>query len=136
MRFNARYVGLFAAGLCSLSLMAAPSNADQTPQPVEPTIPPTYEDVASIIANNCQICHTGGEEAVAGISLDTEEEVVARAAQAFAALDIGLMPYGDPEFRTTPDGIKLLGYLKSQIPLEPAPLPTPAPTPPANGPAN
>jgi uncharacterized membrane protein len=129
MKFNAKTTGLIAAGFCSLTLMAAISRADETPAPTDPSTPPTYQDVASIIANNCGYCHTGGVDALAGISFDTEEEVVANAAKAYAAVDAGLMPYGDSEWRTTPDGIQLLAYLKSQIPAEPQMPETPAPSP-------
>lgn len=120
MKFNAKTTGLIAAGFCSLTLMAAISRADETPVPAEPSTPPTYQDVASIIANNCGYCHTGGADGLGGVSFDTEAEVVANAALAYAAVDAGLMPYGDSEWRTTPDGIQLLAYLKSQIPADPA----------------
>lgn len=129
MRFNAKFVGLVGAGICSLTLMAANSRADETPAPAEPTTPPTYQDVAPILADNCGYCHTGGADGLAGISVDNEVEVVTLAPQLFAAVDSGLMPYGDSEWRTTPDGIKLLAYLKSQIPVEAEPEPTPTPTP-------
>ncbi len=125
MKFNAKTTGIIAAGLCSMTLMAAISRADETPVPSEPGTPPTYQDVASIIANNCGFCHTGGVDALGGVSMDTEEEVVANAAKAFAAVDAGLMPFGDSEWRTTPDGIQLLAYLKSQIPIEPETPATP-----------
>jgi uncharacterized membrane protein len=135
MKFNAKTTGLLAAGFCSLTMMAAISRADDQPTPAEPSTPPTYQDVASIIANNCGYCHTGGVDALAGISLDSEEEVVANAAKAFAAVDAGLMPYGDSEWRTTPDGIQLLAYLKSQIPSAPEPEPE-TPATPNQGTAN
>jgi uncharacterized membrane protein len=119
MKFNKKTTGFIAAGFCSLTLMAAMAQAEDQPAPAEPTTPPTYQDVAPILANNCGYCHTGGADALAGVSLDTEEEVVANAAKAYAAIDSGFMPYGDSEWRTTPDGIQLLAYLKSQIPAEP-----------------
>jgi uncharacterized membrane protein len=118
MKFNAKTTGLIAAGFCSLTLMAAISRADETPAPAEPSTAPTYQDVASIIADNCGYCHTGGVDALGGVSFDTEAEVVANSALAYAAVDAGLMPFGDSEWRTTPDGIQLLAYLKSQIPVE------------------
>ncbi|WP_141732811.1 hypothetical protein [Oligoflexus tunisiensis] len=117
MRFQAKFVSTMGAGLFSLTLMAAMSRAEEVPAPTE-TTPPTYQDVASIIANNCGYCHTGGADAMAGVSLDNEAEVVARAAQMYAAVSSGFMPYGDSEWRNTPDGIKLLAYLKSQMPAE------------------
>ena len=124
MRFQAKFVSTMGAGVFSLTLMAAMSRAEEVPAPAEPT-PPTYEDVASIIANNCGYCHTGGADAMGGVSLDTEAEVVARAAQMYAAVSSGYMPYGDSEWRNTPDGLKLLAYLKSQIPEETEEAPNP-----------
>lgn len=126
MRPIAKFLSLLGAGICSMTLMTAISQADETPAPTEPTTPPTYQDVAPIIADNCQICHTGGADAVGGVSLDTEAEVVAQAVAMFAAVDSGLMPYGDSEWHNTPDGVKLLAYLKSQIPAELPPEPTTA----------
>jgi uncharacterized membrane protein len=126
MKFNKKTTGLIAAAFCNLTMMTAMAQAEDKPAPAEPSTPPTYQDVASIIANNCGFCHTGGVDALAGVSLDTEAEVVANAAKAFAAIDSGFMPYGDSEWRTTPDGIQLLAYLKSQIPAESETPPTPA----------
>jgi uncharacterized membrane protein len=126
MRFNTKTTGLMAAGFCSLTLMAAISRADETPVPAEPSTAPTYQDVESIIANNCGYCHTGGSDGLGGISFDMEAEVVANAALAYAAVDAGLMPFGDSEWRMTPDGIQLLAYLKSQIPAQPEAPQTPA----------
>lgn len=108
MRHSSQFFTILAASLCSLSLSAAESNA--------PT-PPTYADVAPIIADNCQFCHTGGADAVAGISLDTEAEVVAQAKLIYAAVSTGLMPYGDETWHLTADGQKLLDYAQSQIPV-------------------
>jgi uncharacterized membrane protein len=125
MRFQAKFVSTMGAGIFSLTLMAAMSHAEETPAPAEPA--PSYDEVASIIANNCGFCHTGGPTAMGGVSLDNEEEVVAQATRMHAAVSSGYMPYGDSEWRFTPDGIKLLAFLQSQIPAESAEEASPTP---------
>lgn len=111
--------GALTAGVCSLFLTAA---AKPSAVPAAAPTPPTYLDVAPIFADNCQFCHTGGlNDAPAGVSLDTEAEVLLNVKAIYEAVSVGYMPYGDPDWRFTPDGVKLLEYAKNQIGLEKTP---------------
>jgi len=68
---------------------------------------PTYEEVAPILAERCQSCHSNAADmGLGGVSVDTEAEVLEHADTILKALEFGWMPYEDPEWHKTPEGQK------------------------------
>jgi uncharacterized membrane protein len=114
MNRRSKLLTLVTAGICSVNLMA------EVKTPVSPAVDQailTYKDVEDIIVDNCVFCHTGAD-ALGAVALDTEADLVSQAKKTYAAIDSGFMPSGDPNWRNTADGQKLLQYLKAQIPAE------------------
>ncbi len=129
MSMSSKLKGLCLVGFCGLSLAAAtePNPTDPNPSlPIEAPAPILYADVSTIIADNCQFCHTG-PDAYAEVVLDSEADVVAQAKIIYNSIDSGIMPFGDAEWKNTEDGQKVLSYLKGLIPADPVPSPVPAP---------
>ncbi len=75
--------------------------------------PPSYADVAPIVESNCTPCHNSGY-ASGGVSLETAEEIILQRDQVEAAVSSGYMPYGQPEWKDSPDGVLFLAWLKAQ----------------------
>lgn len=107
------------------------SSVDPSPpmgSPADPAPVPTYQDVAPILTSKCQSCHSNAaDNGLGGISVDNEDEVLEHAPLVLRALETGWMPFEEPDWHTSDDGIKLINWLKSKIPPEPTPEPTPEP---------
>jgi hypothetical protein len=70
---------------------------------------PTYAEVAPIIQATCGGCH--------GATFDSLAKVKQQKAQMLGAVSVGFMPRGNGNFRNTPDGEKLLDFLRNSSEL-------------------
>lgn len=66
---------------------------------------PTYAEVKPILDRMCNRCHTG--------VFDSLPEVKQRRVQLLTAISTGKMPRGASTWRTTPDGLKVLDFLRN-----------------------
>ncbi|SMF04957.1 hypothetical protein [Pseudobacteriovorax antillogorgiicola] len=100
-----------------------PVLAEDTGVPAEIEI--DYElDVLPVLETNCTGCHNAAFPA-AGISLASQEDVIANAELAYNAISTGRMPLGNPTFGESEGGMILSEWLAQQFeipePVEPTP---------------
>lgn len=94
-----------------------PLPGDQCPAPPPPNMlmkdprELRYEDVKPIIERRCVGCHSPGGR-MARKPFTTLAGIARHADDAWKQLDKGAMPLGDPEFRFSPDGRALMGWLR------------------------
>ncbi|MCX6129826.1 MAG: hypothetical protein NTX25_12300 [Proteobacteria bacterium] len=71
------------------------------------------KDIKAIVTDNCSYCHSGAQ-ASAGLSLETQADVLKTKTDIIALVSAGQMPAGDPTWKDTEDAKKLLTWLKAQ----------------------
>ncbi len=72
----------------------------------------TYKDVAPILTDACNSCHAS-DVAYGNVVLDSEDLLLKNKDAVLEAVSSGSMPLGQPEFKDSPEGQKLLNYLKA-----------------------
>lgn len=92
---------------------AAPSgdaSIDPAADASAPTVP-SYDDVAPIVQASCAGCHDD--------QFATLDAIKENGPSMLILINKGRMPKGDPTFKTSPDGQKLVTYLTSSPDLQP-----------------
>ena len=80
--------------------------------PVDPTVPPpakvVFADISVIVTKTCGMCHDGDIQ----FSLMTREDFIAKGDLPYQEIMAGSMPQGDAAWKDTPDGQKVIQWLK------------------------
>lgn len=90
---------------------------NQTPPP---TTAPTFSDVKTIIKGKCASCHSP-EGAGQTPSLATLEQIKTARNLMLQVIESGFMPFQQPTWRTTPNGQKVIAWLKFGAEFQPSP---------------
>lgn len=79
-----------------------------------------YPDVKQIIDDQCVVCHSSGGP-MDSLPFESLQQIKGNQLRMANALREGRMPYGNPDFADTPDGLKLLAWLQSGADLNDPP---------------
>lgn len=101
-------VGACAVIVSSVALAGARASGPVPLRTAEATTL-TYADVKPILETNCESCHLSGSF----LPLTSLEDVKASKDAMLARIEEGTMPPGEPTFKDTTDGAKLVEWLKS-----------------------